>query len=357
MSSAAFKRVSISGFLAQDFAALDARLMQRCLRVSGQRVLLTGATGFFGKSLLSLFAYLHSVGARFLVLAVSRNPVDFLAAYPEFASVEWLQFVAADLVKQAPTATRCDLMIHAATDTHAEAHRDPMLVFQGMCAASQHALQLSQASGVRRLLLCGSGAQYGPRPRGLEGGYSEDEGLACDPTQVGSAYAEAKRVTELLAALMAARTGCEVINTRCFAFVGPGLATDGHFAVGNFIRGAISGQHVQLNSPGSAQRSYLYGADLAVWLLLLLLEAPHGKAFNVGSDQPVSILELAQRVVQQVSPLARVTVGEASENQERLRYWPNINCARAIGLDVWTPLDKAILRTADFLRGLGTGEV
>ena len=347
----------MSGFLAQDFAALDPRLLQRCRRVDGQRLLLTGATGFFGKNLLSLFSYLHSLGARFTVLAVSRNPDTFLASHPEFASVAWLSFVTADLALGAPAVTDCDLMIHAATDTHASAHRDPVAVFRGMCAASEHALSLAEASGVKRLLLCGSGAQYGPSRFELRSSYVEDEGLACDPTQVSSAYAEAKRVTELLAALMAARTGCSVINTRCFAFVGPGLPMDGHFAVGNFIQSAVRGQNVQLTSPGSALRSYLYGADLAVWLLLLLLEAPHGLAVNVGSDQSLSILDLARRVVQLLNPHALVIAGDGSENQERLRYWPTINRARAAGLDVWTPLDTAIVRTAEFLRGSGIGEV
>jgi nucleoside-diphosphate-sugar epimerase len=341
---------SFEKFLATDFARIGAAQLERCRALDGRRLYLTGATGFFGKNLLALFAYLHNRGIKISVTALSRDPQRFLAAQPWCRDRPWLVWQRGDAAQAWPGEGQFDLVLHAATDTRAEAHQDKLDVCEKILAGTRRALEFAAIHGVQRLLLTGSGAQYGAIPPEFSEGISESSLLACDPTKAGSAYGEGKRLSELLAALHAERSGLEVINTRCFAFVGPGLALDGHFAIGNFLQDALQGHDIRMASAGAATRSYLYGADLAVWLAILLTEAAAGSTINVGSDRPVTILGLATKVRDLVDGQRQVRVGPARVGEERHLYLPRVDQARQLGLDVWTGLDEAILRTAQWHR-------
>jgi nucleoside-diphosphate-sugar epimerase len=343
--------VSILEFLRADFAGFETKLMARCGRIDGLRLYLSGATGFFGKNVLALCAELHRRGAVFELTALSRAPEVFLAANAWCRGQPWLTWVRGDAREPWPGRGDFDLLLHAATDTHASAHVDKGSVFDGILAVTRRALEFSAAHRVRRLLLTGSGAQYGAIPADCSAGVPESAHFACDPSKPSSAYGEAKRASETLAALHAERHGCAVVNTRCFAFVGPGLPLDGHFAIGNFIRDTLGGQRIELRSAGEAVRSYLYGADLAVWLLILLLEADGGATINVGSDQGLRVFDLAKKVRDCLDPSLEVLRGPAVGGEERQFYLPAIATARAMGLDVWTGLEQAIRRTAQWHRG------
>lgn len=317
----------------------------------GRRLLLTGATGFIGRWLLGTLLHanqVHVLGAS--VLAVSRDPDRFLAAHPALRDRRELAWLATDVrALQAADGPRCDLAVHAATDV--VARRPPAEVFEVCVQGTRQVLQAAQAWGVQRLLLLSSGAVYGPQPAGLA---RLPEGFAGgpDPLAPASAYAEGKRASELLCALAAAETGLVVPVARCFAFVGPHLPLDAQFAIGNFIGAAVRGQPVVVQGDGTPMRSYLYAADLAIWLWHLLLRGQGGRAYNVGGDEAVSIGALAQRVVtvlggtQPVQVAARPVPGVPPS-----AYLPDIGRARdELGLLPRVDLDQAITRTARWAR-------
>lgn len=318
--------------------------------LAGRHLLITGGTGFFGRWLLAALSKLNQQGNDISVTIASRDPARFLALHPGYRDCAWLNWLAGDIRSLRTLPGRpADLILHAAADTSAAAQANPLELFDTLIEGARRVFDLAVSSRVARVLVTGSGAQYGAAPDC--GGISESYSGACASNAVASAYGEGKRAQETLAALYAQHHGLEVVMTRCFAFAGPGLPLDGHFAIGNFVRDALQSDEIVLSSSGEAVRSYLHGADLAVWLLTLLLRGVPGAAYNVGSDQAITIAELAQRVVARIAPHKTLRILGRPDGAARSYYVPDITRAKELGLDVWTSLDSSIDSMADWARG------
>jgi nucleoside-diphosphate-sugar epimerase len=324
-------------------------------------IFITGGTGFFGRWLLESFAHANrelSLGAKATVL--SRNPGTFRATAPHLgidAGIALVEgdvrdFTAAKIDAQlpAPWPRRHGFFIHAATEASAKLNAEnPLLMVDTIVAGTRAALDFAVATGVRRFLLTSSGAVYGRQPSEITH-VPEDYAGAPDCTQTSSAYGEGKRMAELLCACYAQQHGLECLIARCFAFVGPFLPLDAHFAIGNFIRDALRGGPIQVSGDGTPYRSYLYAADLAIWLWTIVFRGKTMHPYNVGSDQDLSISRLAVDVGAIRRPFAEVTLAQQpSAGQQRQSYVPSVlRAASELGLKPIVPLPEAIRRTIAF---------
>ncbi|HEY9103091.1 NAD(P)-dependent oxidoreductase [Chitinimonas sp.] len=330
--------------VAQDFLRLDLQL-GTLAALAGKRLFITGGTGFFGRWLLAALAALNERGVPVCVDVLSRDPEAFLAREPGYRGVSWLRLIQGDVTTLAPGAARYDYVIHAATDTAPAAQADKPQLYEQIVDGARRVLAFASASGAQRILLTGSGAQYGRQPDDIDS-FAENCGLACDPCDPDSAYGEAKRAAEMLAVLHAQVSGLEPVFARCFAFAGPGLPFDGHFAIGNFIRDALYRREITVLADREVWRSYLYGADLAIWLLVLLLRGEAGQAYNVGSHEFVTLQALAGRIGALLAPAKPVRLTAIEEGVGRSRYLPDTRRAATLGLVAWTSLDAIITHTA-----------
>jgi nucleoside-diphosphate-sugar epimerase len=221
--------------------------------------------------------------------------------------------------------------------------------FETASRGTSRVLDFAAASGVRALLLTSSGAVYGAQPPDCERLTEDHPGTprAEDPS---AGYAHGKRAAEFLCSVAAAETGLEVKIARCFAFVGPMLPLDANFAIGNFIRDAQLKDAIEVAGDGTPRRSYLYAADLAIWLLTILVRGESGRPYNVGSEADLSIAELASLVADVLNPGIPVLIqGTPATDAPTKRYVPSTaRAASELDLHVYVGLDEAIKRTAEW---------
>jgi dTDP-glucose 4,6-dehydratase len=199
---------------------------------------------------------------------------------------------------------------------------------------------------VKKLLFTSSGAVYGPQPEGMSH-IPETYNGAPNPMNPASAYGEGKRIGELLCSLAHADHGIETKIARCFAFVGPHLPLDAHFAIGNFINDVLHNRPIHIKGDGSTRRSYLYASDLAVWLwTILFLGAPSG-VYNVGSQDSLTIAEVAEAVSKKCDQGVEVKILDNSIHRNRtVCYTPNCQHAEiSLGVRQSVGLGDAIAKT------------
>ena len=218
-------------------------------------------------------------------------------------------------------------VVHAAADSTHGDRLSPLERYDQIVTGTRNMLDFAVKCGAKRFLYISSGGVYGRQPADLDRIPEDYHGMP-NPLSSANAYGVAKRAAEHLSALYAQRHGLEVVIARCFAFVGQDLPLDVHFAIGNFIRDALWRDEILVQGDGTAVRSYMDQRDLAHWLLALLEHGKPGEAYNVGSDEAISIADLAHLVRDVVSPgkLVRI-LGKSVGNSERNRYVPDVSKA------------------------------
>ncbi|HEX5392716.1 MAG TPA: NAD(P)-dependent oxidoreductase [Rhodocyclaceae bacterium] len=308
----------------------------------GQRLFITGATGFMGYWLLLAIHCLNRNSAGIQVHALSRDPEAFLARRPECQEMEWLTWVQGDARDYSFPPARFDAILHGAADTSPEAARHAEELKADIVVGTRHVLDHATACGAKRILLLSSGTVYGEQPETLTR-LEESAPCSAEPSSKLDGYLAGKRIMESLALSQAHKP--EPVIARCFAFVGYGLPS--HLAVGQFIRDAKENAEIAVNGDGRPVRSFLYAADLAVWLLALLAKGRSGQAYNVGSPNGMPLAEVAATVRDTLAPGKPVVIKGATSNHARQRYVPDVRKAeQELGLGVWTQFPEAIRLTA-----------
>jgi len=309
------------------------------------RLFLTGGTGFFGKSLIKYWTNELNSNCGFdEVVILTRDPELFVENEPWVTSLKWLKLVKGDVcnLNSYPRGERFTHVIHAATESTNGPLLDSIDCFDQIIDGTRNALDFSRMVDAEKFLLTSSGGVYGNADNNTP--FSEDFIGGPDPLVSANAYSVAKKTSEHLTSLYCSQYGLNTVVARCFAFVGEDLPLNAHFAIGNFIKDALFEDSIIVKGNGEGVRSYLYQYDLARWLVTILSKGTPNRAYNVGSDNPISIKDLSYLVRDIISPKKEV-IFQRTISSARNWYVPNVNRAKdELGLTVRYNLRDSIER-------------
>lgn len=334
--------------LDEDLDAIVAQCDPVWPSLRGARLFITGGTGFIGCWLLeSLRQANEALGLDVRATILTRSVDGFRRKAPHLAGYAPFSFIEGAVADFAFPGDDFTHIIHAATDASAHLNEtDPRRMFSTILDGTRRVLDFAVERGTPRVLFLSSGAVYGQQPWELS---NVPESWLGGPNCVDpkATYAEAKRAAEMLCAIYHKQHGVDVAIARIFALLGPYLTLDIHFAAGNFIRDAMAGKTVVVNGNGLPCRSYLYAADLTVWLWHMLARAPACRPYNVGSDESISIAELAQLIADTLGNGQCRILGQPDGGWNPGRYVPATQLIEAeLGLKRTVSLQESILRTA-----------
>jgi nucleoside-diphosphate-sugar epimerase len=333
----------------------------------GQTLFLTGGTGYYGCWLLESFSHLNAaLDLRAQAVVLTRQPDAFRAKMPLLTADPAIRLVQGDVRKLdagdirsqlGPAAPdRFEYIIHAAAETDSRLYQtQTFAVLDTILEGTRATLDFARAAGARRFLFTSSGAVYGRQPEGLTHIPEEYTG-GPDSARFNAlnAYAEAKRLAETLCAGYHAVYGLETLLARPFATIGPHLALDWHFALGNFLADALAGREIEIKGDGTPYRSYIYAADQTLWLWTILIRGQPARPYNVGSSAGRPLRDVAGVVASMASPPLGVRIaGTADPAKVAERYVPDVSRIKnELGVSESVDLAGAIRRTLRWHRGI-----
>lgn len=320
--------------------------------LQGKDIFITGGTGFFGCWLLESLVWANdNLGLNASALVLTRNYDAFKKTAPHLANNPAIKFQIGDVRNFSFPKGEFSHIIHAAA-TSARAtfnNEDSLIKFDTIVAGTRQTLDFAVKCQAKKFIFASSGAVYGKQPFDLAY-ISEDYCGAPDSNDPNSAWGVSKRTAELLCALYSKKYGLETKIARCFTFIGPYLPLDIHYVVGNFIHNRIENKPIIIKSDGSSYRSYLYAADLIIWLWTILLRGKNCRPYNVGSEKEIDIYSLAKIIAKISKPELEVKVRQKrTPNKPGERYVPSTQRARCeLGVKQIISLEDSIKRTIEW---------
>lgn len=321
-------------------------------------ILLTGGTGYIGKWLLSYikFANEKTISSdQIRVVVLTRDVKAFEESFPELAYDKNFTFIKDNILllssKSMLLKYQFTHLVHAATDASADLNeREPLIMFNTIVHGTQNILDFARIAKIKKILYLSTGGVYGTQPFEVEK-VAECWSGSPNCTDPKNAYVEGKRSSEMLCAIYGKQYGLDISIARIFAQIGPMMNFDIHFAIGNFIRDALLGRKIVVKGSGLAERSYLYASDLVAWLFKILTKGLPGVAYNVGSEEAISIAKLAILINELLDGKGYDILGLQDNGWNPGRYIPDTNKIRAeLHVTQKVCLNEAIIRSANWYK-------
>jgi dTDP-glucose 4,6-dehydratase len=290
----------------------------------GSRVTILGGTGFIGQWLIkALDAFASNFSFSTEITIITRNSKKAQEFFANDIGI-CLKFVECDLADMPIELEGSDFFINGATPSKRKTGYDNSdAVYASTVNASNSIIQsAAKFKNIPRVLNLSSGIVYGPQ--GVAVKNQSESSISLKP-ETRSGYLDAKLAAELIFSNAVEIGLVRSISPRLFAFAGPGIALDEHFAVGNFLRNGLQGKPIAIKGNPETMRSYMYPTDLTIWILSALLN-PNNQNVNVGSENPIDMLRLAH-IISEMTTKKGVRI--LNENLEASNYVPSTSNFRS----------------------------
>jgi nucleoside-diphosphate-sugar epimerase len=316
--------------------------------LSNQRIAVVGGSGFVGSWIAETVAALNDeFGAGVRLDLLGRSVSAWSNAHPHLAEKKEIRVQTADVRSTFELARDTTFVLFAAGVADPAVHAsDPLRVHETTLHGMSHTLAAStRLELLQRFVNLSSGLVQGLQTQNRA--LSESDMGALDFTRVHNVYAESRRAAENLLSVYASQYRLPFSTARAFTFLGPYQPLDAPWAANNFIRDALAGNSIRLHGDGATRRSYLYGSDVACWLLRFLVDGQDGEVYNLGGLEPVSHATVADMVAARTLPKSLLTYKSQSVSSGRFHdFFPNLaNVQSKFGLCNAFDVEHAIERT------------
>ncbi len=285
--------MGIANLLKSDLDETVQYLLTRREYFEGKNVLIFGGTGFIGTWLTStLLSANDEHNFNMQIKIVTRD--SHKASLRFGVSRKFVEYIEQDLSQGEPRiAPIADIVFLGSTPTrNSTGSLNHRIMLDAAVNAVNFAVKVRSLNADKpQVVHLSSGAVYGKQPLDMSLRSELDPVLA----NVSDPYVMSKILIDNSMNLVQEANAIDFYSPRLFAFAGPLISLDEHFAIGNFMGDAMKSRAIRINGHPETLRSYMYPTDLIRCLLALVgsgLKLP----VNIGSDFPIKIIDLARQI-------------------------------------------------------------
>jgi nucleoside-diphosphate-sugar epimerase len=337
----------------EDLVRIFPKVSKKLGGIYGKTLLVTGGAGFVGSWLAELVAYLNreeKAGIKLYLVDTAREL--FAERLHHLIHDTAIELIRCDIRSLSEIPREVNYVIHAAATPDSRFHASsPIETMTTIAEGTSSALRAAnRVSNLIKFVNISSSAVYGT-DQYIERITETSPGRKFKAKST-YAYSEAKRYAEVLCAAARSEARIPIVTVRPFTFCGAYQQLDSPWFLNNFINDALHHRPIRILGDGKSVRTLLYGADLAYWLLVIMLHGRSGHAFNIGNDQAQYLDDLAMLVALNFSPSPSIlTHSSMAGVGENTRLVPDISAVKsAFGLEVYTDTAHAISRTIDWYK-------
>ena len=271
-------------------------------------ILVTGGNGFIGSHLTELLLEQeHRVTIVDDLSTGQKNNLDGVLDNPKLRIVH-ADLGDANLVKE--VCQDVDVVYHlAAAVVVALIAKHPIQTIHRNIYPTQLLLEelrrIHLAGKPVSLFLASTSEVYGKNPKSI---WNENDDLVFGATTKPRwSYGASKAIDEFLALACVRENAMKIVIGRFFNVVGPRQSGAYGMVLPRFIQAAMAGKPLIVHDDGKQERCFAHVSDV-VGAVVGLMNTPSsfGRIYNIGADKPISILEMAQRVIAIVNPACKI---------------------------------------------------
>jgi nucleoside-diphosphate-sugar epimerase len=322
---------------------------EKLKKLSGEALLITGGSGFMGSWLCELVYYMnktHKMDIRLFITARDRERFEFIL--PHVANSKYVKFIRSDIRSMTELPSEVNYIVHAAANPDNRFHSSRPFETMSTVAEGTGAIlrAASRASNLHKIINVSSSSIYSQDLNNDDKFLENSPGMPLN-SRLSSSFSDANRYSEALCSAARSELRLPITTIRPFTFSGAYQDIDSPWALNNFINDAINKRPIRIHGDGETIRSYMYGADLAVWVLVIMLHTKNGQIYNVGNDNGISLREVAQKVANCIQPVPSILLNTSLTTEiNRSALVPNVTKAeKEFGLKQFTSIDLAIQRS------------
>lgn len=277
--------------------------------LKNSHILITGGTGFMGTWLTKMILFLneyHNFKIHLYVLA--RNSPKNLTEN----ELSKIHFIKSDIKNIKELPNQINYIIHAAGTPDSREHvSSPIKTIETFYKGTQNILdQASRLPNLIKIINLSSSKVYGINYSVNKIQESNEYNTNFSNNDI---YINAKRISEAICKAYISEFQLPIIIARPFAFIGPFQSLEKPWAINNFIRDAMLGGPVRILGNELTTKSYMYGSDFAYYMLNLLSSGTIGEVYNIGSSTPITLVELAKKIVKSINTEIEIKVKSSKD--------------------------------------------